>query len=99
MIGSRVSHYPIAGRLGAGGMGVVYGAVDEVLGRSVALEFPLPRPRLKRRPADEARAASRLNHLNVAQIYGFNGCRMRPIEHMRQLRPAHAVVGLVAVGL
>jgi serine/threonine protein kinase len=72
MIGSRVSHYRITGRLGEGGMGVVYEAVDEVLGRAVALKFPSRDVSSSHQLADEARAASRLNHPNVAQIYEYS---------------------------
>jgi eukaryotic-like serine/threonine-protein kinase len=72
-IGQRVAQYQILERLGAGGMGVVYKAHDTRLDRLAALKFLPPHLRthkdLKQRLAEEARAASTLDHPNIVVIY------------------------------
>jgi serine/threonine protein kinase len=71
--GTRFGPYEIAALLGAGGMGEVYRARDERLGRDIALKvlppaFCADRDRL-RRFEQEAKAAGALNHPNVVAVY------------------------------
>ncbi len=73
-IPDRLGEYRILRELGQGGMGVVYEAEQESLGRHVALKV-LPRPLLLRttyleRFQREARAAARLHHTNIVPVFG-----------------------------
>jgi serine/threonine protein kinase len=71
--GTRLGPYRVGPLIGAGGMGEVYRARDERLGREVAVKVvssgAAPDPEVLRRFEQEARAASALNHPGILSVF------------------------------
>jgi eukaryotic-like serine/threonine-protein kinase len=75
MIGKTLGHYRISSQIGKGGMGEVFQAKDQVLGRDVAIkvlpgEFARDADRVSRFQR-EAKVLASLNHPNIAAIHGL----------------------------
>jgi tRNA A-37 threonylcarbamoyl transferase component Bud32/tetratricopeptide (TPR) repeat protein len=71
-VGQRLGPYEILGKLGGGGMGVLFRAWDERLHREVAVKLlhdDYKMPQMRERFLQEARAASRLNHPNICTVF------------------------------
>jgi serine/threonine protein kinase/Tfp pilus assembly protein PilF len=75
MIGKKLQHYLILSQLGAGGMGVVYCALDEQLDRKVALKILsagiLADEDARKQFRKEALSLARLNHPNIETVFEF----------------------------
>ena len=76
LTGREMGRYTVCERLGAGGMGIVYRALDARLGRTVALKVLPPDvtadAERRTRFVREARAASALNHRNIITIFDID---------------------------
>ena len=88
--GTSLGPYEIVERIGAGGMGEVYRAVDTRLGREVAVKV-LPSAyahdeHRRRRLEREARAASALNHPNIVTVHDFGSEEGRTFIVMELVR-------------
>jgi WD40 repeat protein len=93
----RLGDYRILREIGRGGMGVVYEAEQESLGRRVALKVlsagSLLDPKQVRRFEREARAAARLHHTNIVPVFGVG----RQDDHNYFVMQFIAGLGLDAV--
>jgi serine/threonine protein kinase/Tfp pilus assembly protein PilF len=76
LTGRTIGRYQVHERVGAGGMGVVYRALDTRLGRTVAMKVLPPGltadPERRNRFVHEAKAASALNHPNIITIFDID---------------------------
>jgi hypothetical protein len=95
----RLAHFHVVERIGEGGMGIVYRATDEKLGRVVALKVlpqafesdPVRRGRFLR----EARSAAAVTHQNVATVYevGESAGRVYIAMELVEGRTLRAILG------
>jgi serine/threonine protein kinase/predicted ATPase len=86
----RNKRFEITGRLGSGGMGVVFAAIDRQLERSVAIKFILPDPQIPRDQLvrilkREAMATARLRHDNIVAIFDIATWKRVPYLVMEHL--------------
>jgi predicted Ser/Thr protein kinase len=85
----RIGKYAVTGRIGRGGMGMVYRGYDEVLEREVAVKTLTLEGSLddesRRRFAIEAKAAARLQHPNIITVYELGEDRGLPFIAMELL--------------
>ena len=75
LIGAMLDQYQVTGRLGEGGMGVVYRAVQPMIGKEVAIKLLKPGAEddevAVKRLLEEARAVNAIRHRGIIDIFGF----------------------------
>ncbi|MGH9443524.1 MAG: protein kinase domain-containing protein [Thermoanaerobaculia bacterium] len=90
LVGQKIAHYRIVGQLGAGGMGMVYEAEDDDLGRHVAIKVLSSDLRdevsMLERFKREARAASSLNHPGICTVFSIEQHDGRPFIVMELIK-------------
>lgn len=73
--GSQVGEYQVTGKIGEGGMGIVYAGIHPVIGKKVAiklLNLALSQdPMMVQRFVQEARAVNQIQHHNIVDIFAF----------------------------
>src|SRR5262245_26285124 len=92
LAGLRLGPYQIGALLGAGGMGEVYRALDDILGRDVAIKV-LPStltadPEWSSRFEQEARVLASLNHPHIGTIFGIEEGHVSGVPEQRTGAPA-----------
>ena len=97
MVGQNIGKYRVLDRIGRGGMGTVFRALDETLNREVAIKIlnaELNDPEVARRFRAEAVTVARLNHPGIATIYELfqhDGQWMMVMEFVRGETLEHMV--------
>jgi serine/threonine protein kinase len=73
--GTEVGEYRVLKKIGEGGMGAVYSAIQPVIGKRIAIKVISPHiasnPEVVRRFIDEARAVNKIGHPNIVDIFSF----------------------------
>ncbi len=97
----RMGEFRLVERIGSGGMGIVYRAVQESLGREVALKLIRPeilhQPQARERFLRETEVIARLQHPGIVPIYTVGGAGDAPyyaMEWVRGCTLAEALAGL-----
>ena len=103
MLNQVISHYRVVGKLGIGGMGVVYEAQDERLPRKVALKF-LPDemaddPDAARRLRREAETIALLSHPHICTIYEVDEHDGRTFIAMERLEGSNLKVRMARASI